>query len=319
MSTVGADIGLRAETIFSGWFTKRIAWTIVIDCAAQQGRALDSGIWIRLCSIRTLTLKGAGSVDADGTSPTNAWSVAFINIVTTDGRIASESWWTGATETSRCVGTDGALSTATLLGEDSLCQIAFVDILAAGCDVSRVISPSVIADAEGLVPLRFASRMGAAFNAVARSSAGSEGWFADKSGLAFAPVATSQIGTQRIGSTRLFEALVDIDTSGSFGDKSLEAEALSVHALGVADAVEIAFAVGRHIHLFTRHVRRRLGSVATRAEAVVTRYGILADGVLAARTGRQDGAFVNVNASAVGIACIILETRTDEAAGCICA
>lgn len=189
-STVGADIGLRAETIFSGWFTERIAWTIVIDCAAQQGRALDSGIWIRLCSIRTLTLKGAGSVDADGTSPTNAWSVAFINIckmkstqlklchhivfnvintVTTDGRIAGESWWTGATETSRCVGTDGALSTATLLGEDSLCQIAFVDILAAGCDVSRVISPSVIADAEGLVPLRFASRMGAAFNAVARS------------------------------------------------------------------------------------------------------------------------------------------------------
>lgn len=46
--------------------------------------------------------------------------------------------------------------------------------------------------------------------------------------------------------------------------------------------------------MFTRHVRRRLGSVATRAEAVVTRYGILADGVLAARTGRQDGAFVNV-------------------------
>ena len=84
---------------------------------------------------------------------------------------------------------------------------------------------------------------------MAQTSAGSEGWFADKSGLTFAPVATSQIGTQRIGSTRLFEALVDIDTSGSFGDKSLEAEALSVHAFGVADAVEIAFAVGRHIHL----------------------------------------------------------------------
>jgi len=272
-----------------------------------------------LCSIRALTLEGAGSVDADGASPTNAWSVAFIDIVTTNGRIAGESRWTGATETSRCVGTDGALSAAALLSEDSLCQIAFVDILATGRDVGRVVGPTIVADAEGLFTLRFASGVRAAFNAVARSSTGSEGWFANKSGLAFAPVTAGQIGTKRIGSARLLEALVDINASGSFGDESLEAEALSVHALGVADTVEIAFAVGRHVHLFTRHVRRRLGSVATRAETVVTRYGVLADGVLAAWTGRQDGAFVNVNASAVGIACIILETRTDEAAGCICA
>ena len=81
------------------------------------------------------------------------------------------------------------------------------------------------------------------------TSTGSEGWFANKSGLAFAPVTTGQIGTQRIGSARLLEALVDIDASGSFGDESLEAEALSIHALGVADTVEIAFAVGRHVHL----------------------------------------------------------------------
>lgn len=270
-----------------------------------------------MCSIRALTLEGTGSVDADGASPTNAWSVTFIDIVTTNGRIASETWWTGATKTSWCVGTDGAFSAAALLSEDSLCQIAFVDILAAGRHVGRVISPTVVAYAEGFFTLRFASCVLAAFNTVARSSAGGEWRFADKSGLAFAPVATGQISTQRIGSARLLEALVNINASGSFGNESLEAEALSVDTLGVADTVKIAFAVGRYVHLFTRHVRRRLGSVATRAEAVVTRYGVLADGVLATRTGRQDGAFVNVNASVVGIACIILETRTDEAAGCI--
>ena len=84
---------------------------------------------------------------------------------------------------------------------------------------------------------------------VGLTSTGSEGWFANKSGLAFAPVTAGQIGTKRIGSARLLEALVDINASGSFGDESLEAEALSVHALGVADTVEIAFAVGCHVNL----------------------------------------------------------------------
>ena len=89
--------------------------------------------------------------------------------MTTNGRIAGESRWTGATETSRCVGTDGALSAAALLSEDSLCQIAFVDILATGRDVGRVVGPTIVADAEGLFTLRFASGVRAAFNAVARS------------------------------------------------------------------------------------------------------------------------------------------------------
>ena len=48
---------------------------------------------------------------------------------------------------------------------------------------------------------------------VGLTSTGSEGWFANKSGLAFAPVTAGQIGTKRIGSARLLEALVDIDAS----------------------------------------------------------------------------------------------------------
>ena len=81
------------------------------------------------------------------------------------------------------------------------------------------------------------------------TSAGN-GWrFSNESGLTFAAMATGQIGTERIGSARLFEAFVDVDASGSFSEETLEAEALAINTLGVADTIEIAFTVSRHVDL----------------------------------------------------------------------
>lgn len=67
-------------------------------------------------------------------------------------------------------------------------------------------------------------------------------------------MAAGQIGTDRVGSTRRFETFVDINASRTRWLESVAAETLAVQAFGIVDAIEIAFAIGRHIHL--RKTRR---------------------------------------------------------------
>ncbi len=82
----------------------------------------------------------------------------------------------------------------------------------------------------------------------------SRGRFADKAGLAFATMAADQVGADRVGSARSLEALVDIDASRARRGETVPAETLSVQALGVVDAVEIALAVGRDVHLHGQNI-----------------------------------------------------------------
>lgn len=75
------------------------------------------------------------------------------------------------------------------------------------------------------------------------------GWLADETGLAFATMAAGQVGADRVGSTRSFETFVDIHASGTRWLETVAAKALAVQAFGIVDAIEIAFTVGRHVHL----------------------------------------------------------------------
>ena len=103
-----------------------------------------------------------------------------------------------------------------------------------------------------------------------------------------------QVGANRVRSAGLLaEAFVDVFADGAAGLESRPAEALAVHAFGVGDAVEIAFAVRGHVDLFAGHLRAGLSGVSLRADARVAGHGILADGRLTARVG-QHGALVNV-------------------------
>lgn len=66
-------------------------------------------------------------------------------------------------------------------------------------------------------------------------------------------MAAGQVVTDRIGPARLFQTFVDIDASGSLRFETVAAETLAVQALGVVNAIEIAFAVGCHVHLRDHH------------------------------------------------------------------
>lgn len=78
-------------------------------------------------------------------------------------------------------------------------------------------------------------------------------------------------------------ALVYVHAHGALRREALLAEALPVHALGVVGAVEVGLAKDVHVDLFAGHGGVRLGLVALRADAVVARHCVLANGIPTAR------------------------------------
>lgn len=106
---------------------------------------------------------------------------------------------------------------------------------------------------------------------------------ANKTRLAFAMVASSSVGADRRRSTRIGKALVEIHAFGTNGFETILAEALSLDALGIVDAIEIRFAESRHIGLIARDCRAGAGTVPRRAEAIVTRLLVLANRISTTR------------------------------------
>jgi hypothetical protein len=280
MSAIFADVGFGTQAFFRG-IADGISWTIVIDGASHERHAFGFSVGFRSRSFRAATFMRTRDIDANGTRSADVRTLTFINIEASGGRVARKTWRALATEATGCVATNRTLSAATL---EALGEVAFVNILTSGGNVCRIVGPSFVAYAKRFFALGLASCVSAAFHIFARSFARGCWGFADETGFAFATMTAGQIGANRVGSARRFGAFVDIDASGSFRLETVAAETLTVQAFGVVDAIEIAFTNGGDIHLFACDVRRRLTGVSLRAATIVTGDGVLADGLLTART-----------------------------------
>lgn len=83
-------------------------------------------------------------------------------------------------------------------------------------------------------------------------------WCTNESRLALATIASPSVRADRRGSAGIFEseirALVEIRALGTDGFETVLAEALSLDALGIVDAIEIRLAESRHVGLRTHTV-----------------------------------------------------------------
>lgn len=122
-------------------------------------------------------------IDANGARATNTRTLTFIDIEASGGWVAGKAWRALATEATGRVAANGSFSAPT---QETLGEVAFVDILASGGDVGRIVGPSFVANAKRFFALGLASCVSAAFHIFARSFARGGWGFSDETGLAFA-------------------------------------------------------------------------------------------------------------------------------------
>lgn len=181
--------------------------------------------------------------------------------------------------------------------------IALVDVDTALGDVGWKESPALFADAESFVALGFAVSVGAALDILARSLARQSRRCADEPSVALALERSGDVQADRVLATNVFVrmALINVHTHRARSLEALLTEALTFDAFSVVRAVEVAVAQDVDIGLFAGDFRIGLGSITLRADTVITRRGVLADCIIAARF-LQGSALIDIDAASEGIA-----------------
>lgn len=162
--------------------------------------------------------------------------------------------------------------------------IAFVDINTTGRNVSRVESPSFVANAERFLSLGFAVGIFPALDIRAWRFAVYSRRRPDESGFTFTSKRSRCVNAHRRWSTYLtvHPTFVNIDATGSLWLEAILTEALSFDTFGIVCTVKVGAAKYVNIGLLAGDFRIWFSHVSLRAEAGVTRTGILADCVIAA-------------------------------------
>lgn len=281
MSTIVSNVRFRTEASFFG-VANGVSWAVVIFGTRYNGDTPYTRVGIGDGSLWTGTFVRTFEIFTNSAFSTGVWFRALVNVVALTACVSGESRWTLAAE---ATGKIRARSVHSAPSVRPLSGIALVDINATSRNVIRVEGPSFFADTKRFLSFGFAVRVLATLDIRTRCLALNPRWCSNKSSFAVTSERSGRVDTHRRRSAhvRVHPTFVDIDAARALRFESVLAEALPLDTFRVVGTVKVALAEHVNVRLLASDLRVRLAGVTLRAQTVVARVGVLADGVVAAR------------------------------------